>query len=81
MNEVPFTDIQVDLSQYLQLAKQETVVITCDGKHVGVLTGLQSEEDWQDFQLENDERFLQRIQSAREHLKSGLGVRLEDIED
>ncbi|EDN68902.1 hypothetical protein BGP_2678 [Beggiatoa sp. PS] len=29
--------------------------------------------------MENDPRFLQRIQSARQNIKSGRGVRLEDI--
>jgi antitoxin (DNA-binding transcriptional repressor) of toxin-antitoxin stability system len=81
MKEVPFTDIQVGLSQYLQLAEKESLVITHHGKHVGILIGFQSEDDWLDYQLENDPRFLQRIQSARQNLQSGRGVRLEDIED
>ncbi len=42
-------------------------------------TCFQSEEDWQEFQLENDPRFLQRIQSARQSIKSGRGIRLEEI--
>jgi DNA-binding FadR family transcriptional regulator len=68
----------VSLSQYLQLAEKESLVITRHGKHVGILIGFQSEDDWLDYQLENDPRFLQRIQSARQNLQSGRGVRLED---
>jgi hypothetical protein len=30
--------------------------------------------------LENDPRFLRRIEQARESLRAGRGVRLEDIE-
>ena len=30
--------------------------------------------------LENDPRFLQRIEQARNNLQAGRGVRLEDIE-
>jgi hypothetical protein len=33
-----------------------------------------------EHRLENDPRFLQRIERARTSLQSGRGVRLEDIE-
>jgi hypothetical protein len=33
-----------------------------------------------DYRLENDPRFLQRIEQARASLRAGLGVRLEDLE-
>ena len=33
-----------------------------------------------DHRLENDPRFLQRIERARNSLQAGRGVRLEDIE-
>ena len=35
---------------------------------------------WFDYQLENDPRFLERIERARRSLRSGKGVRLEDVE-
>jgi hypothetical protein len=34
---------------------------------------------WDD-QLENDPRFLRRIEQARAGLRAGRGIRLEDIE-
>jgi hypothetical protein len=49
-------------------------------KPAGVLIGFKSEEDWFDFRLENDPRFLERIEKARGSLRSGLGVKLEEIE-
>jgi hypothetical protein len=39
-----------------------------------------SEEDWFEYLLENDPRFLRRIEQARKSLHAGRGVRLEDIE-
>jgi hypothetical protein len=45
-----------------------------------VLIGFESEEDWFEYRLENDPRFLRRIEEARESLRAGRGVRLEDIE-
>jgi hypothetical protein len=32
-----------------------------------------------DYRLENDPRFLQRIERARKSVRAGRGVRLEDI--
>jgi hypothetical protein len=45
-----------------------------------VLIGFESEEDWFEYRLENDPRFLHRIEQARKSLRAGYGVTLEDIE-
>ena len=42
---------------------------------------LRLEEDWFDYRLETDPRFLERIANARANLKAGRGVRLEDLPD
>ena len=42
--------------------------------------GFASEDDWLDYQLENDPRFLNRIEQARDSLREGRGVRNEDVE-
>jgi hypothetical protein len=39
-----------------------------------------SEEDWFDYRLENDPRFLRRVEQARNSLRAGRGIRLEDVE-
>jgi antitoxin (DNA-binding transcriptional repressor) of toxin-antitoxin stability system len=59
----------------------EEVVITRHGKPAAVLVGFESEEDWFDYRLENDPRFLDRIEAARKSLRSGKGVRLEDVSE
>ena len=38
------------------------------------------EENWFEYRLENDTRFLRRIDQARASLQAGGGVRLEDVE-
>ncbi|MDA8431909.1 MAG: hypothetical protein M0Z60_02980 [Nitrospiraceae bacterium] len=43
------------------------------GKPAGVLIGFEDEEDWFDYRLENDARFLKRIEQARRSIKSGMG--------
>jgi hypothetical protein len=49
------------------------------GRPAGVLIGFEGEDDWFDYQLENDPAFLRRIRDARERLRAGEGVRLEDL--
>lgn len=79
MKKVALSAVKDDLSRYLHLAEKEDVIITRHGRPAGILIGLESEEDWFDYCLENDPRFLKRIESARKSLRAGRGVRLEDI--
>jgi hypothetical protein len=44
-----------------------------------VLIGFESEDDWFDYRLEHHPEFLRRVAEARETLRSGRGVRLEDL--
>jgi prevent-host-death family protein len=80
MKTIPLSEIKDDLSRYLRMAEQEEIVVTRHGKPAGVLIGFASEEDWFDFRLENDPRFLARIALARESLRAGQGVRIEELE-
>jgi len=45
-----------------------------------VLIGFESEDDWFEYKLENDERFLKLVERARASIRAGRGVRLEDVE-
>ncbi len=81
MKQVPLSNVKDDLSRYVGLAKKEEVVITHHGKPAAVLVGFESEEGWFDYPLENDARFLDRIEAPRKSLRSGKGVRLEDVNE
>jgi prevent-host-death family protein len=80
VKEVPLSEVKDDLSRYLHEAETEEIVITRHGKPAGVLIGFESEEDWFDYRLENDPRFLRRIEQARASVHAGRRIRLEDIE-
>ena len=80
MKEIALSEIKDRLSEYLRLAEEETIIITRHGKPAGVLVGFASEDDWFDYRLEHDERFLQRITKARESLRAGQGIKLEEID-
>ena len=79
IKEVPLSEIKDDLSRFLREAEKQEIVITRHGKPAGVLIGFESEDDWFDYKLENDPRFLQRIEQARKSLRAGRGIRLEDM--
>jgi len=79
VRRVPLSEIKDDLSRFLREAEIEEIVITRNGKPAGVLIGFASEDDWLDYRLENDRRFLRRIEHARKSMRSGRGVRIEDV--
>lgn len=81
MKEVALSEVKDDLSRYLRQAAEEEIVITRHGKAAGVLIGFESDDDWFDYRLENDPRFLDRIAAARASLRAGRGVRLEDLDE
>jgi prevent-host-death family protein len=79
VKEVPLSEIKDDLSRFLREAEKQEIVITRHGKPAGVLIGFESEDDWFDYKLGNDPRFLERVEQARRNLKAGRGIRLEDV--
>jgi len=79
MKHVALSEVKDDLSKYLRLAEKEEVIITRHGKPAGILIGFESEDDWFDYRLEHDPSFLQRIERARQNLRSGHGARIEEV--
>jgi prevent-host-death family protein len=80
VKEVPLSEIKDDLSRYLREAETQEIVITRHGKPAGVLIGFETEDDWFDYRLEHDPRFLERVEQARNSLRAGRGVKFEDID-
>jgi prevent-host-death family protein len=79
VREVPLSEVKDDLSHLLREAEDQDIVITRHGKPAGVLIGFKSEDDWFEYRLEHDPRFLRRIAKARKSLRAGRGVRLENV--
>lgn len=80
VKEVPLAQLKDDLSRFLREAESGEIVITRHGKPAGVLIGFSSEDDWFEYRLENDPRFLNRIADARRSLRAGEGVDLSEID-
>jgi len=80
VRQVPLSEVKDDLSHFLREAEKQDIVIMRHGKPAGVLIGFQSEDDWFEYRLETDPRFLSRIAKVRKSLRGGRGVRLEQLE-
>lgn len=81
MKKVPVNEVKDELSRYLREAEKEEIVITRHGKPTGVLIGFASEDEWFEYRLEKDPRFLARIARARRSIASGKGTAQEDLEE
>jgi len=79
MKKAALSEVKDGFSKFLRLAEKEEIVITRHGKPAGVLIGFEDEDDWFDYRLENDPRFLKRIEQARQSVKSGRGIKIENI--
>jgi prevent-host-death family protein len=79
LKEVPLSEIKDDLSRFLREAEKQEIVITRHGKPAGILIGFETEDDWFDYKLEHDPRFLERIKWARQSLRAGGGTRLDEL--
>ena len=79
MKQVKLSEVKDRFSEYLRMAEDEEIVVTRHGKPAGLLVGFATEDDWIDYRLEHDPRFLRRIAAARESLREGKGVRIEDL--
>lgn len=79
MKRIALSEVKDDLSKCLHAAEHEEIVITRHGKPAGILIGFTSEDDWFEYRLEHDPRFVRRIEAARKSVRQGRGVRFEDI--
>ena len=79
MKKIPLSEVKNDLSRYLRMAEGEEIVITRHGQPAGILIGFKSEDDWFDYRLESDPRFLDCIERARQNIRAGKGTPLEKV--
>ena len=79
MKQVSIDEVKDNLSGYLQLAEMESVIITRDGQPVGILIGLEDPEDWWEELMICEPRFEIEIAQARQSLKDGKGISIEEL--
>lgn len=73
------TEAKNDICRIIREAEGDEVLITRHGKPAAVVIGFRDEDDWFDYKLEHDERFLRRIAKAREEIRKGQYVTLDEL--
>ncbi len=81
MKSRTMTEAKNDICKIIKEAEKDEVLITRHGKPAAVVIGFQDEEDWIDYRLEHDERFLKKISKARQEIIDSNFVKLEDLLD
>lgn len=79
MIRAPINQVKDDLSRYLRLAEKEDVIITRHGVPAGILIGFEDPEEWWEELLLRDPRFKTRLAEARQSLRAGQGVSIEEL--
>ncbi|MBI4558090.1 MAG: type II toxin-antitoxin system Phd/YefM family antitoxin [Candidatus Hydrogenedentes bacterium] len=79
MKKRTMTDAKNDICAIIREAEKEEVLITRHGKPAAVVIGFRDEDDWFDYRLEHDEKFLRRIARARAEIRKGQFVRLDEL--
>ena len=76
---VPFTEARSSLSELLDFvqSEQEHVVITRNGKNVGLLMSMDEWESWEEtLEVLQDEDLLEALKRSEEDVKAGRLVEL-----
>ncbi len=68
-----------NFSEFIKKAGKEEVVVTSHGRPVAVIIGFEDEDDWLEYRLVKDEKFLARVSKSRQQYKEGKYKTLEEL--
>ena len=75
------TEAKNDICSIIRQAEKEEVLITRHGKPAAVITGFKDVDDWFEYKLEHDEKFLKKVAKARKEILKGQYVTLDELPD
>ena len=75
------TEAKNDICSIIREAEKDQVLITRHGKPAAIVIGFRDEDEWFDYRLEHDEKFLRKIARARDQIKKGQFVTLNELPD
>jgi prevent-host-death family protein len=75
------TEAKNDICSIIREAEKDGVLITRHGRPAAIVIGFHDEDDWFEYKLEHDEKFLRRIARARKEIREGHFVTLDDLPD
>jgi len=79
MIKVPLSKVKDNFSEIIKKASKEKVVVTIHGRPAAVIIGFEDEEDWLEYRLLNDEKFLARVSQSRQQYKEGKYKTLQEL--
>jgi len=77
--KVPLSKVKDNFSNFIKKAGKEEVVITIHGRPAAVIIGFEDEEDWLEYRLLQDEKFLTRVAQSRQQYQQGKYTPLEEL--
>ena len=79
MIKVPLSKVKDNFSEFIKKAGKEEVVITIHGRPAAVIIGFEDEDDWLEYRLLKDEKFLERVAQSRQQYQKGRYTTLEEL--
>ncbi len=71
MTKIPLAKVKDNLAKIIKQAGREEVIVTVHGRPAAVIIGFEDEDDWLEYRLLRDEKFLARISESRQQYKEG----------
>lgn len=72
-------EVKAKLSAYLKASQEELVVITRNGKAIGVLLPIEDDEELERLMLAYSKQFQSILETARKEIGAGKGIPHEDF--
>ena len=79
MIKVPLSKVKDNFSEFIKKAAKEEVIVTIHGRPAAVIVGFEDEDDWLEYRLLKDDKFLARIAESRRQYKGGKYKTLEEL--
>jgi prevent-host-death family protein len=77
--KVPLSKAKLKLSEFIRKAGKDEVIVTVHGRPAAVIIGFEDEDDWLEYRLLQDERFLRRISDSRRQYAQGNYKSLDEL--
>jgi prevent-host-death family protein len=79
MKKRTITQAKNDICSIIREAEKDEVLITRHGKPAAVVIGFRDEDEWLEYKLLHDEKFLTRVARARKEIREGHFVSLDEL--
>lgn len=79
MIKAPLSKVKDNFSEFIKKAGKEEIVVTIHGRPAAVIIGFEDEDDWLEYRLLKDEKFLARVAKSRQQYQEGKYKTLEEL--